>query len=188
MEHRRRELGQKQAGHGVKLEALDDPARHASFRHLVRDSFDAFVEAQALVLVQKCMDEFYSTRTVHYAHGDEAQALVGDNVDTGNADAVKDAVVTMSKHVFGKLRERIVKNAVLKVYSFLVVPCQSALWSWVQAAVSSLSDAELQKRFDVVASTQQLQMAEKALRDSADSFKATRAEISAAATQYTSTQ
>jgi hypothetical protein len=109
--------------------------------------------------------------------------LVGE-VDSSQPEDVKRAVVIMSKHIFAKLRLRIIKNTVLKVYSFVLVPCQSSLWSVLQAAVSSLSDDELRKRFDVVSTVQKLQSTEKSLLDRVEELKSTRAEISKWAAQY----
>lgn len=94
-----------------------------SFRHFVKDSFEKFVEQQSQVLLSKCGDEFFSTRTVHYSCSEEAAATVGE-VDATQPEELKRAVVAMSKHIFAKLRSRITKNTLLKVYNFLLVPMQ----------------------------------------------------------------
>ena len=55
--------------------------RYVSFRHFVKEAYERFVEQQSAVLVLKCADEFFSTRTVHYSCSEEAAAAIGE-VDT----------------------------------------------------------------------------------------------------------
>ncbi len=100
------------------------------------------------------------------------------------------------KFIFGRQRARIVKNVVLKVYSFLLVPCQTALWNSLQvsarahlfnlsavafvfakAAVSSLSEAELRNKFDLASTLSKLSGAEKQLLERAETLKALRSDI-----------
>ncbi len=203
MENRRREntTDNKVHHHGVVLDDVDDATRYAAFRHFVREAFDKFVDEQSHVLLSKCMDEFYSTRTIHFSCGEEALAAVGE-VDASNPERVKAAVVAMSKHIFAKLRTRIVKNVVLKVsvmvrsgvcrsltvgrqlYAFLLVPCQSALWSSLQATVSSLTDDELKRKFDVTATLAKLSNTERTISDKMESLAQTRSDIQKSAAQY----
>lgn len=179
MDVRRREGGNNAAPssrHQVPLDDLDDATRYPAFRHFVRDNFDKFVEEQVGILLVKCQDEFYSTRTIHFSCSEDALRLVGD-VDSSNPEAVKKAVVTMAKHIFSTLRARIVKNTVLKVYSFLLVPCQSALWSSLQAAVSSLSDKDLEQKFDVKNTVSKLNAVEKQLEERAETLSSQRGDV-----------
>ncbi len=185
MENRRRPQawGAEAAGETL-LENVDDATKYVSFRHFVRDAFDRFVDQQTQVLVQKCMDEFYSTRTVHYSCSEEAAALVGE-VDVAQPDELKRAVVAMSKHIFGKLRQRITKNTLLKVYNFLLVPMQGALWTSLQAAVASLSDADLQKKFEVTSTIQRLQNTERSVLERIETTKSLTVDVQRAAASFT---
>jgi hypothetical protein len=167
----------------IQLENVDDATKYVSFRHFVRDAFDRFIDMQTQVMIQKCLDEFYSTRTVHYSLSEEAEAQVGE-VDTSQPDALKEAVVTMSKHIYGKLRTRITKNTLLKVYNFLLVPMQGGLWSALQASVSSLSDEELQQKFEVTSTIQKLQSTERTLLEKIENTKNVQLEVQRAAAAF----
>ena len=168
-----------------ELENVDDATRYVSFRHFVRDCFDRFIEQQTQVLVAKCMDEFLSTRTVHYSCAEEAQAAVGD-VDISQPEELKQAVVGMSQHIYGKLRGRITKNTLLKVYNFLLVPMQSSLWSALQASVSSLSDADLQSKFEVTATIQKLQSTERNVLEKIENTKTVQLDVQRASASFNS--
>lgn len=182
MENRRRSAASWNGDSDV--EDVDDVTRYVSFRHFVRDVYDNFIEQQAQVMVQKCIEEFYSTRTIHYSLSEEAATQAGE-YDNNQPDEVKRAVYVMSKFIFGKLRVRIAKNSVLKVYNFLLVPMQTALWSTLQAAVSSLSDADLQKKFEVTATVQKLQSAERTILEKIENVKNLQADVQRASTQLT---
>jgi len=58
---------------------------------------------------------------------------------------------------------------------------QSALWTWLQAAVASLSEAELQKKFEVVAVLQRLQSAERAALERIETAKSLATDVNRAA-------
>lgn len=168
----------------AQVQDVEDPTKYVSFRHYVREAFDSFVDQQTQVLLQKCMDEFYSTRTVHYSCGEEAAAAVGE-FDSAQPEEVKRAVVAMSKHIFAKLRSRITKNTLLKVYNFLLVPMQGALWTAVQAAVSSLSDSDLQRKFEVNATVQRLQSMERDMLEKIELAKTVQVDIQRNSASFT---
>ncbi len=191
MENRRRALeggagGDGGAGGESGVENVDDATRYVSFRHFVRDAYERFVEQQTQVLLQKCLDEFYSTRTVHYACGEEAAAQVGE-VDVAQPEELRRAVVAMSRHIFARVRQRVTKNTLLKVYNFLLVPMQGALWTSLQAAVASLSDADLQKKFEVTSTIQRLQNTERNVLEKIESIKSLTVDVQRAAASFNTT-
>lgn len=167
------------------IEDVNDATKYVSFRHFVSDTYNSFIDQQTQILVQKCMDEFYSTRTVHYSLSEEAQAATGGaDVDLSNPDQLRETVVSMSRHIFGRLRSRITKQTLLKVYNFLLVPMQGALWSALQSSVSSLSDADLQKKFEVTSTMQRLQSAERSVLETIENTKTLQVDVQRAAASF----
>lgn len=110
--------------------------------------------------LEKCLDEFYDTRTIYWdltEYADRSLPMDRNDPDT------KRAVVDLSTELFKDLQKRITKNVLLKFYNFFLVPMQTELWSVVQGKISSLSDTELEQIFEVNATKDRIKEEEKRL-------------------------
>jgi len=121
------------------------PEHFPYFTHHVKDLFYKFVDNAAANTKEKCLDEFYSTRTIYW-HLSE----YGDRkfpTERGAADEAQKAVVDLATDVFAEMRNRIIGNVMLKFYNFFLVPLQSVLWTDIQGRITTLSDKSLEQLF-----------------------------------------
>lgn len=138
--------------------------RYPFFIYHVKDLFNKFIERAAKICKEKCMDEFYSTKTIYW---DLTSEYADRNLplERNDQDDVKQAVVSLSTKLFAELRDRITKNVLLKFYNFFLVPMQSELWNEIQGKVTCLSDTNLEGIFEVVSTKDKLKVNIKSMQD-----------------------
>eukprot|EP01105_Mastigella_eilhardi_P005414 TRINITY_DN17136_c0_g1_i1.p1 TRINITY_DN17136_c0_g1~~TRINITY_DN17136_c0_g1_i1.p1 ORF type:complete len:739 (-),score=270.97 TRINITY_DN17136_c0_g1_i1:108-2324(-) len=107
--------------------------------HFCADLYGKFVDECAKNCKTKCLDEFYSTKTVYW-----------DLAERQQADAPSD-VVALAAQLFAQIKDRITRNVLMKFYNFFFVPLTADLCNDVQGKVSALSDKALEDLFEVVA-------------------------------------
>ncbi|EGG22757.1 dynamin like protein [Cavenderia fasciculata] len=138
---------------------LENIDQYPYFTHHVRDIFFKFIEQTAKVCKEKCMDEFYSTRTIYWElteHPDQnLPFLKADHQDT------KSTVEHLTTQLFDTIRKRITKNVLLKFYNFFLVPMQTDLWTEIQGKITCLSSESLEQIFEVNATKELLKDDEK---------------------------
>jgi len=144
--------------------SVEDIEHYPYFTYHVKDLFNKFVENTAKVCKEKCMDEFYSTRTIYW---DLTSEYSDRNLplDRNDGEDTKTAVVNLSTELFNELRDRITKNVLLKFYNFFLVPMQHELWNEIQGKVNCLSDSQLEQIFEVSATKDKLTQSRKQLED-----------------------
>jgi len=149
---------------GVSSRAVDDTDRYPYFTYHVKDLYFKFVELTAKICKEKCMDEFYSTRTIYW---DLTSDYADRNLplERNDNEDVKTAVVNLSTDLFNELRDRITKNVLLKFYNFFLVPMQNGLWNEIQSKVNCLSDSSLEQIFEVGTTKDKLREATKTWED-----------------------
>eukprot|EP01099_Mayorella_cantabrigiensis_P000830 TRINITY_DN1356_c0_g1_i1.p1 TRINITY_DN1356_c0_g1~~TRINITY_DN1356_c0_g1_i1.p1 ORF type:complete len:728 (-),score=209.06 TRINITY_DN1356_c0_g1_i1:108-2291(-) len=139
----------------------DNLEQYPYFTFHVKDLYYKFVELTAQSCLEKCLDEFYDTRTIYWdltEYADRSLPMDRNDPDT------KRAVVDLATELFKEtLQKRIIKNVLLKFYNFFLVPMQTELWSVVQGKISSLSDTELEQIFEVNATKDRIKEEEKRL-------------------------
>ncbi|GAM24162.1 hypothetical protein SAMD00019534_073370 [Acytostelium subglobosum LB1] len=144
------------AGGRFDMENID---QYPYFTHHVRDLFFKFIEQASKICKEKCMDEFYSTRTIYWElteHPDQSLPVVrNDHQDT------RATVEHLTTQLFESIRKRITKNVLLKFYNFFLVPIQTDLWSEIQGKITCLSNESLEQIFEVNATKEQLKEDEK---------------------------
>jgi len=133
---------------------VDDVDRYPYFTYHVKDLYGKFVDSTAKVCKDKCMDEFYSTRTILWDFTEFADKNMP--VERNDQDDTKIAVVNLATELFNSLRDRITKNVLLKFYNFFLVPMQIELWNEIQGKVNSLADGSLEQIFEVSATKDKL--------------------------------
>merc|ERR1712108_26720 len=89
-----------------------------------------------------------------------------------------------SQAVFNSLRDRIVKNVLLKFYNFFLVPIQTKLWNAIHGQISTLSLEELEAKFEVEATANRLKEEEKRLEEELKKFIEQEAVFLKASTQF----
>jgi len=105
----------------------------------LKDLFNTFVERTANICKRQCMEEFYSTKTVVW-HMSTVMKIEESN---------RDEAATLSE-VFQRLRDRICKNILRKVYNFFLAPFMHVeLWDEIQAHFFVVDKAHLDEILEV---------------------------------------
>ena len=146
---------------------VEDVSAYPYFTYHVKDVFYKFVDGAAKTCREKCLDEFYSTRTIYWdiTESNLQGDLPQDRGDAANSQA---AVDKLSTSAFEKIRERITTNVLLKFYNFFLVPVQSELATVLQGSVNTLSDEQLEQLFDTAATKSRLEGALEKVEKQAD--------------------
>ncbi|KAM9991405.1 hypothetical protein ACTFIZ_004805 [Dictyostelium cf. discoideum] len=138
---------------------MDSLDQYPFFTHHVKNLYYDFVHRAAKGCKEKCMDEFYSSRTIYWElteHPDSSlPSIRNDHHET------KTAVCQLATKLFDSIRQRITKNVLLKLYNFFLVPMQTDLWNEIQAQITCLSNEQLEQLFEVQATREQLKQEEK---------------------------
>ncbi|KAM9972138.1 hypothetical protein ACTFIW_003491 [Dictyostelium discoideum] len=138
---------------------MDSLDQYPFFTHHVKNLYYDFVHRAAKGCKEKCMDEFYSSRTIYWElteHPDSSlPSIRNDHHET------KTAVCQLATKLFDSIRHRITKNVLLKLYNFFLVPMQTDLWNEIQAQITCLSNEQLEQLFEVQATREQLKQEEK---------------------------
>jgi len=102
-----------------------------------RDLFSNFIEKAAKTCKLQCMEEFFGTKTVYW--------YMSNNVEAGQKTEEQ-----IFSEIFGKLRDRIVKNVLRKVYNFFLVPfMQIELWEEIQAQYFTIDSVTLDELLEI---------------------------------------
>lgn len=143
------------AGSEKRVAAVSDIDQFPYFKHFCRDLFSSFVDECASKCKAKCLDEFFSTKTVYW---DLAENNPVSGVGIEN-------VADLAKTLFGRLKNRMTHNLLLKFYNFFFVPMHTDLWSHLHGKVSALSVQELEDLFEIPALKEKLSEEEVHLRE-----------------------
>eukprot|EP01092_Planopodium_desertum_P011218 TRINITY_DN5126_c0_g2_i1.p1 TRINITY_DN5126_c0_g2~~TRINITY_DN5126_c0_g2_i1.p1 ORF type:complete len:772 (+),score=212.08 TRINITY_DN5126_c0_g2_i1:32-2347(+) len=164
---------------------INDMSQYPFFVHHIRELFENFIDNQAKVCLSKCMDEFYSTRTIYW-HITEipSEELKMDMPAVVDPEEAKKQVAEKSQLVFNSLRERIVKNILLKFYNFFLVPIQTKLWNAIHGQISTLSLEDLESKFEVDATTTRLKDEEKRIEEDVKKYIEQEAEFLKSSTKF----
>jgi len=134
---------------------IENIEQYPHFTYLVKDLYNTFVQATSKTCQTKCLDEFYSTKTVYWELTENPEK--GSNFDLENSkEESKEKVEALAIKLFERIRDRIKRNVLLKTYNFFLVPLQTELWNVIQSKVTSLSDAQLEQHFEVGATKTKL--------------------------------
>jgi len=148
------------AGSAVSL--VDSVELYPFFTYHVKELFTKFVDSTAKTCLSKCMDEFYGTRTIFWEYTEYADASL--SIERAPNEEAKKAVEALATSLFERQKERITKNVLLKMYNHMLVPVQTQLWSFVQSRVSTLSNEDLTRIFDMESTKERLKKEEEALK------------------------
>jgi hypothetical protein len=121
------------------------PEHYPYFTHHVKDLFFKFVDSAAAECKAKCIDEFYSTRTLYWHLSEYGERKLP--TDRAQGDEARKAVLDLATELFEETRQRIVSNVLLKFYNFFLVPLQGALATDLQGRITTLSDKSLEQLF-----------------------------------------
>jgi hypothetical protein len=113
------------------------------FLHFVKDAYNKYVDAVAVQCRARCMDEFYSTRTIFWDLSENSGAIRSESEGAG------DMVVELTKKQFNRIKERVTRNVLLKFYNFFLVPLESQLWAELHTRVAELQDKAIEDLFEV---------------------------------------
>jgi len=141
-----------------------DIDRFPYFTYHVKDLYGKFVDTTAKMCKEKCMDEFYNTRTIYW---DITSEYTDRNLplERNDQEDTRVAVVKLTTDLFNQLRDRISKNVLLKFYNFFLVPMQHELWTEIQGKVNSLEDSSLEQIFEVSSTKDMLKSSIKELEE-----------------------
>eukprot|EP01090_Pellita_catalonica_P011899 TRINITY_DN2465_c0_g2_i2.p1 TRINITY_DN2465_c0_g2~~TRINITY_DN2465_c0_g2_i2.p1 ORF type:complete len:784 (-),score=142.81 TRINITY_DN2465_c0_g2_i2:1639-3990(-) len=148
---------------------VNDIEMYPFFTYHVKDLFNKFIEETAKSCRGRCMDEFYGTRTVFWEYTEYADRDLPS--DKSDSEETKKSVDALAKTLFERLRARITKNVLLKLYNFMLVPLQTKLWTHIQGRITTLPDSELEQKFEVAATQSKLEADEKQLLAKIEHYK-----------------
>jgi len=142
---------------------VDDISNYPFFTYHIKDLYFKFVDNVAKKCREKCLDEFYSTRTIYWdltENSDKPMPL-----ERNSQEDTKAAVVTLATDLFNSIRDRLTKNVVLKFYNFFLVPMQHDLATEIQSKMTALKEEELTKIFETNTIKQKLNDEAKKIED-----------------------
>lgn len=122
------------------------------FVHHCKDLYTEFVESQAQNCKQKCLEEFYPSKTVYW-----------DLTESNKVESNED-VVELTKSLFEKIKARMTRNILLKFLNFFFLPLQSELWTQLHSKINGLPDKSLEDLFEVGAMRDKMFEEERKLR------------------------
>lgn len=142
---------------------IEDIGLYPYFTNQVKDLFYKFIDNAAKNCRERCLDEFYSSKTIFWELTEFSdRKLPTDRTDKSPEEA-KQAVSKLAADLFKSIRERITKNVLLKFYNFFLVPMQTELWTEIQRRITTVSDEQLDQFFQVKTNKEKLKEDEKAL-------------------------
>lgn len=142
---------------------IEDISLYPYFTNQVKDLFYKFIDAQAKNCRERCMDEFYSSKTIFWELTEFSDRKLPTDRSDKNAEEAKSAVSKLAADLFKSIRERITKNVLLKFYNFFLVPMQTDLWTEIQRRITTVNDDQLQQYFQVNTTKDKLKDDERAL-------------------------
>jgi predicted nucleic acid-binding protein len=128
--------------------SVDDIEQYPYFTYHVKDLYFKFVDSVAKACKDKCLDEFYSTRTIYWEMTENEKVLNLPQAEK-SADETRKLVIEQAKNLFEMIKDRIEKNVKLKFYNFFLLPIQTELWNEIQGKITCLPDATLEQVFEV---------------------------------------
>ena len=135
----------------LKNEGLEEVKEDSRFVHFVCERYAALIDAEGARCAEMCAQEFHSVGAVCFAMVEEvprgSEEEEEEEEENGEKEAVA-AVREMEGRVFEKIRERVVRNVVLRVYNGLVVPMEGELWAGLQKEVGEIGDEAVEGLFE----------------------------------------
>ncbi|KAF2077310.1 hypothetical protein CYY_001376 [Polysphondylium violaceum] len=162
---------------------------HPYFTHSIKEMYFRFIDQVVQSCKNKCMDEFYTTKLIHWdlQNNAELKHLV-DQTNKTHISSGKDThqiVSTLATKLFQEMRTRITKNIMLKCYNFFLIPMQNELWREVQGKITVLSDSMLEELFEVSITKEGLKEDERHLITVVNQFQQQEENFLLAANQFT---
>lgn len=142
---------------------IEDIGLYPYFTNQVKDLFYKFIDNAAKNCRDRCMDEFYSSKTIFWELTEFSDRKLPTDRTDKNPEEAKAAVSKLAADLFKSIRERITKNVLLKFYNFFLVPMQTDLWNEIQRRITTVSDEQLDQFFQVKTTKEKLKEDEKAL-------------------------
>lgn len=155
----------KNTSNGLAPEHIDieDIGLYPYFTNQVKDLFYKFIDTAAKNCRDRCMDEFYTSKTIFWELTEFSDRKLPTDRTDKNPEEAKAAVSKLAADLFKSIRERITKNVLLKFYNFFLVPMQTDLWTEIQRRITTVSDDQLEQFFQVKATKDKLKEDQKAL-------------------------
>jgi hypothetical protein len=133
------------------------------FTSHVKDLYYKFIDSTAKHCKEKCLDEFYSTKTIFWELTEFTDRKLPTDRADKNPDEIKQSVAKLASELFRNIRDRITKNVMLKFYNYFLVPMQVDLWNEIHNKVMTLDDGQLDQFFQVNPTKEKLKTDEKNL-------------------------
>lgn len=130
-----------------KSAALENMEHYPYFTNYTRDNYYQFIARQAQQCRSKCLDEFYSTRTIYW----EVLDWASDKLKAEpKADELK-AATKLANEVLKAVLTRVSKNLLLKCYQFLLEPLHTALLADLQHQLHAMREEDVDQLFQLTA-------------------------------------
>lgn len=146
----------------TSIQNISNVYQYPYFTNYIKDLFIKFVERQSKVCKEKCMDEFYSSKTIFWELTEFTDFKLPTDSEQNPELSLK-AVSKLASDLFNSIRDRISTNVILKLYNFFLVPIQLELWNEIQVKVSTMTDEQLDQYFQINSIKEKIKGEEKVL-------------------------
>jgi len=120
-----------------------DSSYYKNLGNYLKDLFNNYVEKMSQKCKNQCLEEFYSTKTIHW--------------DINEMDFKKEDREELLNTIFDKLKKRILKNTLRKAYNIFLVPFMKAdIWNEIQTQISVMPEQHLEEIFDLASINESL--------------------------------
>lgn len=144
------------------IQNISNVYQYPYFTNYIKDLFIKFIEKQSKICKDKCMDEFYSSKTIFWEMTEFTDFKLPTDAEKSPELSLK-AVSSLASDLFNSIRDRISTNVILKLYNFFLVPVQLELWNEIQTKVTTMSNEQLEQYFQVNSIKEKFKNEEKSL-------------------------
>lgn len=138
----------KKSAHSTSKFDLQNVYHYPYLTNYIKELFTKFVDKQSKTCRERCMDEFYSSKTIFWETTEFTDCKLPSDAEK-NPEEMVQAVSKLTNDIFTTIRERITNNVILKFYNFFLVPLQTELWDDLQKKVATVNDEQLEQYFQV---------------------------------------
>jgi len=107
----------------------------------------SFVEEHGRRCLQRCAQEFYGTRLVHWELSNNHAALLEKARDP--AIPAAESTLALARGLFDSIKTRVCGNVLLACYDGMLVQMQTKLMQELLTKIAELRDAELEELFEI---------------------------------------
>lgn len=143
----------------------DDIFQYQYFMNFMKNTLYQFIENKGELCKEKCLDEFYSTKTLYWELIEFSNQKFQMNFSEKNPEEAMKSVVKLATELFNTIRDRLTKNIMLKFYNYMLVPMQTELWVELQKKMNEIDEDQLNLYFQIDSTKKMIENKVKSYKD-----------------------